>query len=169
MSSTWLFTRQILKEYFLLQMMLPIRWVTMKNYVLTFLYTRDLMRDAPWSVYWRGEGPPDHCLILPAFILATQRTSLFWWNLVCFSSGPVSLDTGNILLTRKPGRENSIMASVSVCQADRPGSSPARSVCFRKAELYQNVSTCLHRCQPLVHQRPSMCYHVYVIMHVKDP
>ena len=27
-------------------------------------------------------------------------------------------------------------------------------------------STCLHQCPQLVHQRPSMCYHVFVIMHV---
>ena len=37
------------------------------------------------------------------------------------------------------GRGNNIMVSVSVCQARRPGLSPARSVCFRKVELYQHV------------------------------
>ena len=29
--------------------------------------------------------------------------------------------------------------------------------------------TCSHQCRRLVQKRPSMCYHVYVIMHVKDP
>ena len=29
--------------------------------------------------------------------------------------------------------------------------------------------TCSHQCRWLVEQRPSMCYHVYMIMHVKDP
>ena len=31
------------------------------------------------------------------------------------------------------------MVSVSVCKAGRPGSSPARSVCYRKVEIYQHV------------------------------
>ena len=31
------------------------------------------------------------------------------------------------------------MVSVSVCQMDRPGSRPARSVCFRKVGFYQHV------------------------------
>ena len=31
------------------------------------------------------------------------------------------------------------------------------------------LSTCLHQCRQLVHQRPSMCHYVYVMMHVKDP
>ena len=28
--------------------------------------------------------------------------------------------------------------------------------------------TCLHQCRQLIHQRPYMCYYVYVIMHVRD-
>ena len=31
------------------------------------------------------------------------------------------------------------------------------------------LSTCSHQCRQLVQQRPSKCYHVCVIMHVKDP
>ena len=31
------------------------------------------------------------------------------------------------------------MVRVSVCQAGHPGSSPARSACFRKVGFYQNV------------------------------
>ena len=34
---------------------------------------------------------------------------------------------------------NSIMVSVSVCKLGRPGSIPARSVCFRNVEIYQHV------------------------------
>ena len=37
------------------------------------------------------------------------------------------------------GWRNSIMVSVSVCHAGRPGSSPAQSACFRKVEFYQYV------------------------------
>ena len=37
-------------------------------------------------------------------------------------------------------RGNSTVVSVSVCQADRPGSSPARSACFRKVGFYQRVT-----------------------------
>ena len=37
------------------------------------------------------------------------------------------------------GRRNSKMVSVSVCQAGHPGSSLARSICFRKVEFYQHV------------------------------
>ena len=37
------------------------------------------------------------------------------------------------------GRENSIIFSISICQACHPGSSSARSVCFRRMEFYQNV------------------------------
>ena len=33
----------------------------------------------------------------------------------------------------------SIMVSVSVCKVGCPGSSPARSVCYRKVEIYQHV------------------------------
>ena len=29
--------------------------------------------------------------------------------------------------------------------------------------------TCLHQCWRLVHKRPSMCYQVCVVMHLKDP
>ena len=29
--------------------------------------------------------------------------------------------------------------------------------------------TCSHQCRRLVQKRPSMCYYVCVIMHVKDP
>ena len=29
--------------------------------------------------------------------------------------------------------------------------------------------TCSHQCRRLVEKRPSMCYYVCVIMHVKDP
>ena len=29
--------------------------------------------------------------------------------------------------------------------------------------------TCSHQCRRLVKKRPSMCYYVCVIMHVKDP
>ena len=31
------------------------------------------------------------------------------------------------------------------------------------------LSTCPHQCRRQVHQSPSICYHVCVIMHVKDP
>ena len=37
------------------------------------------------------------------------------------------------------GRGNSIMVSVSVCHAGRPGSSSVWSVCFRKVEFYQHA------------------------------
>ena len=59
-------------------------------------------------------------------------------------------------------RGNSIMVSVSICQAGRPGSSLSRSACFRKVEFYQNV---MNLSPPVL---TSMCCHVYVIMHVKD-
>ena len=57
------------------------------------------------------------------------------------------------------------MVSISICQADHPGSSPVWSVCFRKVRM---LSTCSHQCRRQIPQRLSMCYHVYVIMHVKD-
>ena len=38
-----------------------------------------------------------------------------------------------------PGAGNSIMVSVFICQAGRPGSSLAWFVCFRKVEIYQHV------------------------------
>ena len=71
--------------------------------------------------------------------------------------------------SRIKGAGNSIMVSISVCQAGHPGSSLAQSACFRKEEFYQHVINCPLHCRRLVHQRPSMCNHVYVIMHVKDP
>ena len=37
------------------------------------------------------------------------------------------------------GQGKSRMVSISVCQASHPGSSLARSFCFRKVEFYQNV------------------------------
>ena len=63
-------------------------------------------------------------------------------------------------------RGNTILVSVSVCQAGRPGSNPARSACFGKVRFFQQVIDLFPR---LVHQRLFMCYHVCVIMHVKDP
>ena len=33
------------------------------------------------------------------------------------------------------------------------------------SEFYEHVSTSLHQCL----QSPSICYYVYVMMHVKDP
>ena len=42
-------------------------------------------------------------------------------------------------------------------------------VCFRKMYTISMLSTCPHQCWRLVHQRPSMCNHASVIMHVKDP
>ena len=57
------------------------------------------------------------------------------------------------------------MAGISICQLGRADSSLAWSVCFRKVEFCQHVIMC----QQLVHQRPSICYHVYVVMHLKDP
>ena len=73
-------------------------------------------------------------------------------------------------ISKEKGRGNSIMVNICVCQAGRPGLSQVRSACFRKVVCYQNVMNySLHKCRRLFHQRPSMCYYVYVIMHVKDP
>ena len=67
------------------------------------------------------------------------------------------------------GRGNSTVVSISICEAGCPGLSLARSISYRKVEFYLLLLTCSHQCRRLVHQRPSMCYHVYVVMHVKDP
>ena len=37
------------------------------------------------------------------------------------------------------GQGNSTVVSVSVCQAGRPGSRPARSACFKEVEFYQGA------------------------------
>ena len=45
-----------------------------------------------------------------------------------------------VLPTHRLGdRENSIMVSISICQAGWPGSSPVLSTCFRKVEFYQGA------------------------------
>ena len=83
------------------------------------------------------------------------------------------------------GRWNSIMVTVYICHAGHPGSSPVWFACLRKVEFYQNVMNwmpavrkvefyqvlfaCSHQCWWMVHQRLSICCHVCVIMHVKDP
>ena len=66
------------------------------------------------------------------------------------------------------GQGNSTVFSISVCQAGSPGSCPAQSACFRWNSITV-LLTCSHQCRRLVHKRPSMCYNVCVIMHVKDP
>ena len=72
-------------------------------------------------------------------------------------------------LTIVLGWRNSIMVSVSICQASSPGSSPTWPFCFRKVELCQNICTIglSHLCRWLV-EGHTMCYHVYLIMHIKD-
>ena len=64
------------------------------------------------------------------------------------------------------GRGNSIMVSISVCQVGRPGSSRYDLFVSERWTAAKMLSTCPHQCRRLVHQRPSMYYHVYVIMHV---
>ena len=66
------------------------------------------------------------------------------------------------------GGGNATVVSVSVYQAGDPGSCPPRSTCHRKVEFYL-LLTRSHQCRRLVKKRPSMCYHVCIIMHVKDP
>ena len=66
------------------------------------------------------------------------------------------------------GLGNSTVVNVSVYQAGGPGSLPAQSV----SERWNSISVlliCSHQCRRLVKKRPSMCYYVCVIMHVKDP
>ena len=63
------------------------------------------------------------------------------------------------------GWGNSIMVSLSICEVDRPGSSLAQSVCYRKVEIYQHIPTSANN---WFTKGRSMFYHVYVIMHVKD-
>ena len=66
------------------------------------------------------------------------------------------------------GQGNSIMVSVFVCHAVhiRNRYDPFVSEGWNATNM---LSTSPHQCQRLVHQRLSMCYHVYVIMQVKDP
>ena len=66
---------------------------------------------------------------------------------------------------RGPGN---IMVSVSSCQAGHPGSRPAQSAWFRKVEFYHNAINLFLPVPTTGSPRPSMCYHVYVIMHIKD-
>ena len=54
------------------------------------------------------------------------------------------------------------MVSVYVCQAGHPHSSPVRSFCFKKVEFYQHDHDWFTK-------GSAMYYHVYVIMHVKEP
>ena len=67
------------------------------------------------------------------------------------------------------GRGNNIKVSVSVCHAGRPGWSRYGPFVSERRNSTNMLLTCLNQCRQLVHQRPSMCYHVCVIMHVKDP
>ena len=69
-------------------------------------------------------------------------------------------------LVQIQGRENSTVVSVSVCQAGGLGSRPARSACHRKVRFYHCV---IDSFPPVLQKRPSMCYYVCEIMHVKDP
>ena len=66
------------------------------------------------------------------------------------------------------GWGNSTVVTVSVCQAGRPGSCPAQSACFRKVEFYQGAID-LFPPVLMTGSTKAVCYHVYVIMHVKDP
>ena len=66
------------------------------------------------------------------------------------------------------GRGNSTVVSISACQAVRVRARLALLV----AERWDSITallTCSHHCQRLVQKRLSMCYYVFVIMHVKDP
>ena len=63
------------------------------------------------------------------------------------------------------GQINSIMVSVCVCQAGRLGSNPARSICFRKVNVL-NLPT---GAADWLTKGRTMCYRVYMIMHVKIP
>ena len=58
------------------------------------------------------------------------------------------------LLTTSRGRGSSTVVSVSVCQAGRPDSHPARSVCFRCVEFCQHAIDLFQQCRRLVRQRP---------------
>ena len=62
------------------------------------------------------------------------------------------------------------MVSVSVCEVGHPGSSLVRSACYRKVRFYQHVidfspPVLMTGSPKAVH----MCYHVCMIIHVKDP
>ena len=61
------------------------------------------------------------------------------------------------------------MVNVSTSQEGIPGSSLTRSVCFRKMEFRGIVIRVSHQCCRQVHQSHAMCYHVCVMMYVKDP
>ena len=101
---------------------------------------------------------------LVVFYLSLTVLDHLWHIMKDWSSLLLSL-----IVSPARGRGNSTVVSVSVCQAGRPGSRQAQSACFRKVEFYQVLFTWSHQCWWLVQQRPSMCYHGYVIMHVKDP
>ena len=58
----------------------------------------------------------------------TDSTKLYIYNHQCLAT-----------LYTLWGWGNSIMVNFFVCQAGRPGSSPAQSICFRKVEFFQSV------------------------------
>ena len=75
------------------------------------------------------------------------------------------LDFRSVPFTNLKGQEYSTMVSVSVCRASCPGLSPVRSVW----DTIEMLLTCSNSATDWFIKGHVMCYHVYVIMHVKDP
>ena len=68
------------------------------------------------------------------------------------------------------GQGNSTVVSISVYQAGDPGSRPPIDpLVLEKWNCITVLLTRSRQCRRLVQKRPSMCYYVCVIMHVKDP
>ena len=73
------------------------------------------------------------------FFRNTVQTQVAFSTKLWFLIIPISYITVYTCSSRLRGRGNSTVVSVSVCQAGRPGSHPARSACFRKVEFYQGA------------------------------
>ena len=105
-----------------------IRWI--HPYMQTTIV---LMDDNTWYLEENKTYVPD----------TTQKVFLFYISIVLLESAAVHITkhmwTGSEILSTLSWPGNSIMVRVSVYQVGLPISSPAKSICIRKVEIYQQV------------------------------
>ena len=102
-----------------------------------------------WAPAHQASAPPlDHRVLsmgwgslnTPVCVPLISRVFVYFLTHSCIIK---SISPLQLYQTHSPtlllGRGNSIMVSISVCRAGRPGSSPVWSTCFRKVGFYQNV------------------------------
>ena len=71
-----------------------------------------------------------------------------------------------VMLKRNGGKETHIL---NFCEVYVIGYKVGGKYLFSYSSSITVLLTCSHQCQRLVKKRPSMCYYICVIMHVKDP